>query len=219
MPKAILIDAAKREIREIDNDGLKTLQAAVGGYIETAYAWENGDVLFVDEEGMFKPQADFFRVPMRSDQPLAGNGVVVGKERYDGEGEYLGTEDPAITVAELRELVEFRDRAQVDAWAKANASDVASAVTFVSAGTVETTVTGRVGALFADMPRPEPANDQNVETLIGRIVEEDDYKTLKMIADRLGNGMKLSPDQRRDLSNIMHVVLGRAFAVTAKGQG
>jgi hypothetical protein len=161
MPTAILIDVAAREIREIENTGLDALQAAVGGNIEAAYYWENGDVLFVDEEGLFKPQTNFFRVPMRDDQPFAGNGVVVGKELFDAKDDYIGTDAPTITVEALREIVEFRDRVQVDAWAKANASEAASAVTIVDkAGNVETTVTGRMGALFAEVPRPaEPAKD------------------------------------------------------------
>lgn len=204
MSKAILIDAATREIREIENTGLKSLQAAVGGFIETAYSWENGDVLFVDEEGLFKPQSNFFRVPtLCDDQPFAGNGVVVGREVTDDEGEYVRTDVPTITVEALREIVEFRDRAQVDAWAKANASETASAVMFVDkAGNVETTVTGRVGALFADMPRPaEP---------LGYLVEAQDVAKLREMVEQLGNGeRRMNADRRVALWHKLSLIVSR----------
>jgi hypothetical protein len=163
--KALFIDAAKREILEVEyeqskvDDGGpgKSLQDHIGGYIETAYAWENGDVLFVDEEGLFKPQQHFFRIGERPDQPLAGNGIVVGAERYDGEGEYLGTNDPTITPEALRATVEFRSRDQVEAWAKANASEPAGAIYTVGKnGAVEKTVLAHVGELYASIPKPEP---------------------------------------------------------------
>jgi hypothetical protein len=47
-------------------------------------------VLFVDDEGPLKPQMHFFRIAGR-DQPLPGNGVVVGADRHDEKGDYLGT--------------------------------------------------------------------------------------------------------------------------------
>jgi hypothetical protein len=154
--KALLIDSAARDIREVEYAGLADLQKFVGGYIEIAFSWRTDDVLFVDEEGLFKPQRHFFRIAGRGDQPLAGNGVVVGKERYDGEGNYLSTNDPRITVDELREQVTFRSRDQVDAWAKANASEPsASITTFDKDGEPVTRVIGHYGELFGAMPRPD----------------------------------------------------------------
>lgn len=159
--RALLIDSAKQEIREVEYESTEakgtTLQQHIGGYIETAYAWPNGDILFVDEEGLFKAQKHFFRIGERPDQPFAGHGIVVGPERLDEDGEYLGTDAPIITLAALQATVEFRSRDQIDAWAKGNASEVAAAVYFAGAdGKIERTVTAHVGELYASMPKPEP---------------------------------------------------------------
>jgi hypothetical protein len=158
--KAYLIDAAAREVRAVEYAGLPDLQKMVGGYITTACGFVDGGCLFVDDEGLFKPQEHFFRISLRPDQPLAGNGVVVGRETYDDDGEYIGTNDPTMTLTELAAMVEFRNRAQVDAWAKANASEPASSITMLHAdGTAERHVTGRYvtgryGELIGRMPRP-----------------------------------------------------------------
>jgi hypothetical protein len=181
--RALLIDAAKREIREVEyvqskvDDGGPgmSLQDHIGGYIETAFAWENGDVLFVDEEGLFKPQMHFFRIGERPDQPFAGHGIVVGAERYDGEGEYLGTNDPTITAAALRATVEFRSRDQVDAWAKGNASDVAGAIyTIANDGSIDMTVLAHVGELYEQMPKAVyPVCDVTMDAIvIGQALNE-----------------------------------------------
>ena len=109
--KALLIDVTKREVREAQFDGLRDLQTLVGGYIEVAYAWENGDTLFVDEEGLLKrgvTEIAAFRIPQRPEQALAGNGVLVGREV---EGDEFPTgyihEDPTMTVEALTKLVRF----------------------------------------------------------------------------------------------------------------
>jgi hypothetical protein len=156
MTKAFLIDAAAREIREVASAGLSDSQRLVGGYIETAYAWGSGDVLFVDAEGMLKPQRYFFRPRRRGDQPLAGNGVVIGPKRYGNDGEYLGTDDVTLDLACLREAVTFLTRDQADAWAKGNASEPAAVFYMIGKDgrVVEETVVRRMGRMFRDMPRP-----------------------------------------------------------------
>ena len=177
--KALLIDAAKREIREVEYESTEakgtTLQQHIGGDIETAYSWENGDILFCDEEGLFKPQMHFFRIGERPDQPFAGHGIVVGAERYDSEGEYLGTNDPTITPEALRATVEFRSRDQVEAWAKANASEPAGAIyTVGNDGTIEVEVLAHVGELYEQMPKPVyPVCDVTMDaTVIGQALNE-----------------------------------------------
>jgi Domain of unknown function (DUF3846)/Domain of unknown function (DUF4314) len=211
--QAILIDVTAREIRAVDYDGLKDLQRLVGGFIATATAFDNGDVLFVDDEGLFKAPPGFFRVK-GIDQPFAGNGVLVGEEHYDGDGEYLGIKAPGTTVAELSELVEFRSRAQVDAWAKANAAEPSSTFTTIERdGSTTTTVLGTYGGLFADLPRQKlPEVGQRIRAvaitvepervppgtagLVISVIEVDQYW---QVAVAWENGSKLSlnvpPDQ------------------------
>lgn len=159
--RGYLIDAAARTVTEIEIDGLKGLQAAVGGYICQAFSWPTGETLYVDDEGLFKPQQHFFRFEGRDDQPLAGNGVVVGPERYDDEGEYVATDPPTFPIDEVRRRVSFRTRDQVDAWGKANASEPAQTITYTNErGEVVTEVLARFGSLFGDMPRPADEEDK-----------------------------------------------------------
>lgn len=152
--KAYLIDAAKREVREVEYEmnGPNTLHNHIGGYIETAWSSESGDILFVDEEGLLKPSEHFFRWAPRADYPFAGNGIVVGAERYDGEGNYLGTDPPTITIEQVRRAVQFITRKQADAWAKGNASEPAVAIW--SDGMEAPEVITTVGQLYAEMPKP-----------------------------------------------------------------
>ena len=112
MTKAIFIDAANREIKEVDlPEGeigfMNALRKLVDGWLETAWRWDAGDVLFVDEDGTRKPQAHFFRLTPCGAYPLTGNGVIIGPEHYDDQGEYLGTDDTTLTVEQVRPLVTF----------------------------------------------------------------------------------------------------------------
>lgn len=100
---ALLIDAQKKEISQVEYRSLEDLHKLLGGYIELAYAWPNGDVLYVDEEGLLKQPQRYFRISVRPDQPLGGNGVLVGPEI----GDTSNTEPPTMTVEQLRKLVRF----------------------------------------------------------------------------------------------------------------
>jgi hypothetical protein len=80
--RALHIDAAARQVREVQlpdrGSQIKALHALVGGYIEVAHRFPNGDVMFVDEEGLLKGPEHFFDIGAH--QPFAGNGVIVGPE-------------------------------------------------------------------------------------------------------------------------------------------
>lgn len=116
MPRALFIDATARTIRAVEvahgSAMLEDMRKLLDGYIDLAFAFPNGDTLYVDDEGLLKPLRFGFRFALRADdQPLAGNGIVVGCEIDSGEarrhpGGYT-TLDPAITLEELRRLVRF----------------------------------------------------------------------------------------------------------------
>lgn len=159
MSKVIIIDSATRTVRFDDLDLMKgdAIRDAIGGWIEIAFKFPWGDVLYVDEEGLLKPSEHFFRFALRADpMPLAGIGVIVGREVYDRDGELLEVANTLILVERLRPLITWLTRAQAEAWAKGNASEPSSTITYLDAdGVPHTEVTTRVGQLFSNMPRKE----------------------------------------------------------------
>jgi hypothetical protein len=159
MEKVILIDSVKRELREIEWDikgqGLRPL---IGDYAETAWHWRaTGDVLFVDEQGLLKASQHFFILALRMDNwPLAGIGVVCGRELINDEGDWLGNADPVITIDQLKPLVTFVSRAEVDAWAQSNKGVPSASITSVNKeGKVTVTVTDTIDQTFKRMPKPD----------------------------------------------------------------
>lgn len=103
MVKVIIIDPFKRQIyeKEIGQDNLQDMQGIVGGYIEAAGAFENGDILFVHEEGLFKENQEFFKISEINPDPLAGVGFIQG---HDDEG---AGKDATIDHLELAMKVEW----------------------------------------------------------------------------------------------------------------
>ena len=121
--KGYLVDSGARIIRPVDYDyrGSKSISRIIGAsLICTAWRWhETGDALFVDEEGMLSPCENFFRVTSRPDgQPLAGNGLLCGRDDIDT------TFPPSMTIEELRREVEWLGRSDFEAWAKGRGPDV-----------------------------------------------------------------------------------------------
>ena len=106
---ATLIDATGRlVVHPIETDGADGIRKLLGCQrFEAAHRFDNGDVLFVDEEGFVKPCDAFFSLTVRPDQPFAGNGVVLGRHAGDG----VPTRPPRTTATELEAMVTFKDRA------------------------------------------------------------------------------------------------------------
>ena len=103
MVKVIIIDPFKRQIyeKEIGQDNLQDMQGIVGGYIEASGVFENGDILYVDEEGLLKENQEFFKVSEINPDPLAGVGFIQG---YDNDG---AGKDATIDHLELALKVEW----------------------------------------------------------------------------------------------------------------
>jgi hypothetical protein len=112
--RAILIDAKAREVREVlipDGEGarLAVLNEAIGGYLEVAYMWPNGDTLFVDEDGQRHDWPFGFVLPIALfGGQFLGSGIVVGREvEGDQYPDGWANLDPVITADEVRKLVRF----------------------------------------------------------------------------------------------------------------
>ena len=110
--KAILIDAVKREVREVEYNGtLENIYDLVGcDIVEAPRVEDNGDAVYVDEEGLLKPQQNFF-VYDGYPQPLAGNGLLLG---VNGRGESIS---PKTSIETVRRKVKFMNLGEVREWA------------------------------------------------------------------------------------------------------
>lgn len=101
--KAYWINSEAMQVVSVPYSGLADLKRMVGGYIECAKHWPNGDVLYVDEEGMLKNYAYGFEIE-GGHQPFFGNGVLVGRELGHDTAD---TADPTVTLGELAQQIEF----------------------------------------------------------------------------------------------------------------
>lgn len=76
--RAILIDPVRRVVEPYTIDHrLASLQAAVGGLIAWGTELKTGDVLYVDDEALLKPNPAFFALNGRT---FPGCGLLVGPE-------------------------------------------------------------------------------------------------------------------------------------------
>lgn len=101
---AILIDSKNRIVTKIEiTEDIKDIQQALDCQIFTTGTYlENGDVVFVDDEGLINGTDHFFAYS-GAHQPFAGNGLIVGT---GPEGE---TVDCEVSLLEVASKVKFYD--------------------------------------------------------------------------------------------------------------
>jgi hypothetical protein len=152
--KAIWIRVDQQMVEPAEFGSYDELRKMVGGWLEVARTWSNGDALYVDEEGLLKlTEGSTFFTIAGGHQPFAGNGVIVGREPPEEGAGGLTNYDPTITVEEVRAIVAFRTPTQMLAWARGNASEPAASVTtFGPGGKRETMVVSTFGEMFGVQP-------------------------------------------------------------------
>ena len=109
--RVILIDPATKTVVEANRDTrFDALQDAVRGSIEIAHYFDNGDVLYVNGNGLLeledalKGETEIERAylfDLQAHQPFAGRGIIVGEE-VDGVHQ-----DAKTTLEEVRSLISF----------------------------------------------------------------------------------------------------------------
>ena len=108
--KAYLINPFAREVTEVDYDGdFNQIYVFLGDGVRCFTCVtinQEGDGVFVDDEGLFNGDNEFFSV-QGYPEPLAGFGLVLG---CDPEGESVA---PSLTFEELRDRVKFWDRWEI----------------------------------------------------------------------------------------------------------
>lgn len=116
----ILINPATETVSEVEHDGQvdwRVIQIALGDKpIEAAGTLPNGDILWVDEEGLLSGPNHFFHMGKVNQQPLAGRGVITGPEEMP-PGKTMDDCDPEIVSArssleEISEQIAWLDRMQ-----------------------------------------------------------------------------------------------------------
>lgn len=121
--EAYVITTAKRQIDrvEIEADGTadyyRYLECEKDGFC-LGHIFD-GDPLYIAENGLRKPSRNFFQVVDKGHdlQPLPGNGLMTGRDRYTRGGDNAGNHPIQMTITELHSRIRWMSRAQADAWA------------------------------------------------------------------------------------------------------
>ncbi len=106
--RAILIDPFERTITEVKiDDDFKSIYKFLSNDVvkvdcfTTGMNWPNHDILYVDDEGLFKRDSRFFDIGRADGQPLAGLGLIMGGNSA-GESESART-----SLVEIQQLVRW----------------------------------------------------------------------------------------------------------------
>lgn len=95
--RAYLIDPAARSVTPVTRNGdWRQINELIGCDTFTSVCLENGDVVYVDDEGLLKEPTDFFLIEGCT-PPLAGKGLLVGTDDAD----------PTATEEWLRDNLDF----------------------------------------------------------------------------------------------------------------
>lgn len=86
--RGILINPWTREVTEVEvaedyRDIYRHLSNPLGAKVDCfciGMNWPNGDVLYVDDEGLFKSGNRVFDIGRIDEQPLSGNGLILGSD-------------------------------------------------------------------------------------------------------------------------------------------
>jgi hypothetical protein len=108
--KAIFINTKESTVTEVDIKGdLTSWYELIGcDTVEIAVRMDNGDMILVDEEGLWKSPTQYFtyELPEYTNYPFAGNGLVIGSNGED-------TTDAKSTLDEVKSKVRFQDKQSI----------------------------------------------------------------------------------------------------------
>lgn len=109
--RGILIDPWLKQIKEVEcgegiEDMYRLMSNPLGPKVDVfciGLSWPNGDVLYVDDEGLLKRGMRLFDPGRRDRQPLAGNGLILGS---DNEGNSV---DAKMLLTEVQTMIKWTD--------------------------------------------------------------------------------------------------------------
>lgn len=99
--RVVIIDVELGEIREGRVRCLNDMQLIVGGNIERGHTLENGDEVYVNEEGLFIDGLNAFYIK-GSYQPFFGSAYIIGSVTSTGNNRASKS-----TISEIKEMVRF----------------------------------------------------------------------------------------------------------------
>lgn len=108
--KAIFINTQDKIISEVDIKGdLDSWYKLIGcDVVEIAARLDNGDMILVDEEGLWKSPTEFFTFDHAeyTNYPFAGNGLVIGSDGEDST-------DAKSTLTDLTQKIRFQNKQSI----------------------------------------------------------------------------------------------------------
>lgn len=107
--RAILIDPFKHTVTEIDIDpSLDNLYSTLDVDMITVVGWDKEHALILDDEGLLKPKdRQEYWWTLRSDQPFAGRGLILGNKFGENRAATLDLE-------RVKDAVMFIDKATIE---------------------------------------------------------------------------------------------------------
>lgn len=101
LKRVVIINSETQQVTEDEISGLEDMQKIVGGRIERAFIIDNGDEIYVNEEGLLRG-SNFFCEMVNKDFILFGNAIIVGAVTPTG-----ANRDALSTTEEIREQINF----------------------------------------------------------------------------------------------------------------
>lgn len=101
--RAIKLDATNETIDYIELNGtLADLQKHVGGYIEIGIQFPNGDLLYVDEEGLMKAPTTY-QLWKKEKRVFAGSGLIVNVDENGDDA------PPLTSIEDIKKSMSFNN--------------------------------------------------------------------------------------------------------------
>lgn len=109
--RGILIDPWLKQVTEVEcregiEDMYRLMSNPLGPKVDVfciGLSWPNGDVLYVDDEGLLKRGMRLFYPGRRDHQPLAGNGLILGSDNESN------STDAKLLLTEVQCLIKWTD--------------------------------------------------------------------------------------------------------------
>ena len=116
--KAYFIDAVAEEVREVELKDYADIRTLLGCscYGIACCDAETGDQLYVDDEGLLKPQNHWFMIEDSYEEtPVPRGGIWLGPTDLDADGNEVQL-PPDRSIDEVRAMVRFVGEADLRAW-------------------------------------------------------------------------------------------------------